>query len=95
MSRYDNFKFSVTIHSDDITVIESLSAFAWLCEPHNKRQIAIATENEWKRNEHQVSFYFSADGHRQTFIDEAKQLFQPSWKVTDQQDENPPRDSIQ
>ena len=94
MSRHENFKFSVTIHSDDFALVGPMSAFAWLCQPENKRPVAIATEEEWKRNEHQVSFYFTDDGYRQTFIDEAKRLFQPSWKVTGQQDQNPPQDSI-
>lgn len=95
MSQYPNFKFSVTVHTDDRELIGCLSALAHCCEPVNPRQIYIEGQigSGWERNEHQATFHFSNDQNRESFIDFAKKHYAHSLKIIEQKDNNPPGDS--
>jgi hypothetical protein len=95
MSRYQNLKFSVTVHTDDRELIGCLSALAHCCQPENPRQILIEGQarGNWERNGNQATFHFSSEANRETFIDTAKVVYTHSWRVDDQRDNDPPHDA--
>jgi hypothetical protein len=81
MSKHHLFKYSVTIHSDDLYLVASLRGLTWQCQESINRQIAVANtkEADWKRDGHQVTFRFTSESYRETFLQQAENLFPAGW----------------
>lgn len=86
MSQHKYFNYSITIHSDDLALITSMRALAWFCQNEINRQIAVAgaKEEDWDREGHKVTFFFTSEHNRTVFLDESKRLFRPEWKISSQ-----------
>ena len=95
MSRYRNFRFSITVQTDDRKLIGCLSAVAHVCQPENPRQIHIEGQKggNWERNGHHAIFHFSRAKHLQKFIITARKMYGDTWKIKDQKEDDPPYDS--
>ena len=93
MGQKDRFRFSVTVLSDDLPVIAAMCGLAWFCQPEICRQTAVfrTTEDDWKRDSHHVTFHYTSEGNRQSFITESKRSFLGSWEITNQKSNDPPR----
>jgi hypothetical protein len=94
MNQHQNFKFSVTVHTDDQSLVGNLSALAHISEPENPRQIYIEGQagGNWEKNGHQATFHFSNAENRHDFIEIAGKLYADTWKIKDQRDNDPPYD---
>jgi hypothetical protein len=44
----------------------------------------------WEINQHQVTFHFSSNEYRKSFIHEAKRLLPESWSMVSTKDNDPP-----
>jgi len=95
MRQNKKLRFSITVHTDDQTLISYLSVLAYVCQPKNKHPLQVEGEagGEWERNGHLAVFYFSNTDHREHFVELAKQLYSHAWKIIGQNDDDPPGDS--
>lgn len=87
-----NYKFSVTIRSKDLAVVNCLRALSAHCQRTGNSRIPWGgtTEVNWRRNEHCVTFRFDRPDYRAIFVQESKRLLpQDLWSVTTQSDNDP------
>ena len=96
MSQHIHFKFSITVHSDDLALIASMRGLAWFCQDEMNRQISVdgAKQEDWSRDNHEVKFYFTSKDNRQNFINVAINLFRQAWKIKNLSDDNPPTPQV-
>ena len=92
MGQHSGYKFSITIHSEDLAVVgclRSLSQFSQKSE-NNRIPWGGTKEPDWKRDGHSVTFRFTTPDYRSGFVAEAKRLLPISlWSVIAQSDNNP------
>ncbi len=87
-----DYKFSITIHSDDLTVVHCLRALADYSEKSKLKKIAWGNtgEKDWERDGRRVIFHFSNPSYRDRFVTEAKRVLRQNlWKIDDTKDDNP------
>lgn len=92
MSKHDNYKFSITIHSDNLAVVNCLRALSQYSQKTGNNRIPCSgTKNEdWKRDGHQVTFRFTSTEYRQGFVSEINQLLPSNlWGVVGESDNDP------
>lgn len=86
------YKYSVSIHSDDLAVVNCLRALSAYAQKNGNARIPWGgtKEIDWQGNAHIITFHFTTIGFRASFIAEAKRLL-PSilWSVTGQSDSDP------
>jgi hypothetical protein len=88
MGRREQFHFSITVQSDDLFVVSALRGLACQCQPQINRRIAVAgaSNDEWKRNQGEVTFYFTSTSNRAEFLKEATLLFATGWEKRSRDD---------
>jgi hypothetical protein len=93
MGKHYLFKFSVTIHSDDIYIVAALRGLAWQCQETVSRQISWAntSREDWKRDGNQVTFHFTSDSYRSQFLKQARLLLTSGWEEKKQSNDDPAR----
>ncbi len=86
MSQHEDYKYSVTIHSDDFPLVASIRGLAWFCQETGNKQIAWGgtKKHDWQRDGHHVTFHFNAENYRDYFVREATRLFTFGWSKTKQ-----------
>lgn len=85
-------KFSITMHSDDLAVINCLRALSKYSQKTGNNNIpwSRTTDRDWERNAHEVTFHFSDPTYREGFVSEVKRLLsQNLWKEVHRSDNNP------
>src|SRR5437016_4562810 len=90
-NQHDEYKYSVTIHTDDEALAVTMRALAWYCQASGNRQIAVAGTKlpDWKRQGHKISFYFDHPEYRQNFLEQAARMFRPVWEKAGTSNEIP------
>ena len=79
-----NFRYKITISTDDIAVVKCLCALSKLAQKTRDKQIACSLANlaNWERNDHQVTFRFTDNRYRSTFLSEATRLLPSTlWQI--------------
>jgi hypothetical protein len=96
MSQHDNYKYSVTIRSDNLPLVASFRGLAWFCQTTGNRGIAWGGtgESEWRRDGHQVTFYFDHAAYRTVFFEHAGKLFPAEWEKIGERDDDPAKPAI-
>jgi hypothetical protein len=91
MLGHDQYKYSVTIHSDDLPLVASLRGLAWFSQRTGNKQIAWGGTKgpEWEQNGHRVSFHFSHPNYRENFLKEAARLLPAGWEKVRESDTDP------
>ena len=94
MSEHLRFKFSVTIHSDDLAVVHCLRSLADFSQKGPRKMIAWGNtkEPDWTRDGHTVTFHFTSSRYRESFLHEVERLL-PSdlWTKVRRSDADPAR----
>ena len=88
------YKFSVTIHTDDLAVVECLRGLAKFSQKTGNNRISWSRTKvtEWERNGHCVTFRFSSPSYRHGFKSELTRLLPDNlWQIASESDSNPPR----
>jgi hypothetical protein len=88
------YKFSVTIHTDDLAVVECLRGLAKFSQKTGNNRIAWSRTKltDWERNGHCVTFRFSSPSYRHGFKSELTRLLPDNlWQIASESDSNPPR----
>jgi hypothetical protein len=76
--------FSITIQSDDFAFIVRLRGLALFCQSEIDETSAHSIEEDWKRDNHKVSFHFTSKTNRNNFIQVANGFSHPClWKIID------------
>ncbi|HEY7327883.1 MAG TPA: hypothetical protein VH592_09600 [Gemmataceae bacterium] len=91
-SEHAKYHFSVTVHTDDITILNCLRAITQVSQKKGDVRIPSGgtKKSDWERNNHQVTFRFTSETYRKIFKDEAKRvLLAGSWRVVRSSDDDP------
>jgi hypothetical protein len=88
MGQREHFHFSVTIQSDELFMVSALRGLARQCQPQINRQMAVAeaSNDKWKRDQGEVTFYFTSPSNRAEFLREATLLFATGWEKMSRDD---------
>lgn len=92
MSLHATYKFSVTIRSDDLAVVNCLRSLSEFSQKSGNNRIPWGgtKDADWKRDGRSVTFRFTTPEYRAGFLAEAKRLLPTSlWSVVSQSDNNP------
>jgi len=76
MTIHQDHKFSVTIHTDDLAVVNCLRALSKFSQKTGNNNIPWGgtKDKDWERDWHQVTFRFSSEEYRERFLSELKRL---------------------
>lgn len=91
MSHY-LYKFSVTLKSDDLAVVNCLRSLAQFSQQSGNNRIPWGgtKDQNWKKDGNKVTFRFTTVEYRSGFVSEAQRLLPAElWVVTAQNDNNP------
>ncbi len=92
MTTHAMYKYSVTVKTDDLAIAHCLRALAFYAQQTGKKMIAVGhtTEQDWRANEHEVTFHFSDPTYRERFAQEASRILPPrSWSIVRQNNADP------
>jgi hypothetical protein len=88
------YKFSVTIHSDDLAVVNCLRSLAQFSQQTGNNRIPWGgtKDQDWKRDRQRVTFHFSNAQYRSGFLIEVRRLLPATlWSVAHENDDDPAR----
>lgn len=94
MTTHADHKYSITIHSDDLAVINCVRALSKYSQKTGNNTLAYGNtkDRDWKKNGHEVTFHFSDPQFRDGFVSQLKRLLpQPLWSEVSRRDNDPAR----
>jgi len=94
MSEHSKYKYSVTIQSHDLAVVNCLRSLAQFSQKDGNNRIPWGgtKDTDWNRDGHSVTFRFTTPEYRVGFLTEAKRLLPTSlWSEIGRSDNNPAR----
>lgn len=92
MNRHAHYRFSVTIHTDLLSLLSSMRGLAQHCQIDGIKAIAWGgtKEPDWAGNSNRATFHFSRPLYRDTFVQEAEKLFSKAlWEIIAKSDSDP------
>lgn len=92
MNLHATYRFSITIHSDDLAVVNCLRALSQFSQRSGNNRIPWGgtKDADWNRDKHSVTFRFTTPEYRAGFLSEAKRLLPISlWSISAQSDNDP------
>ena len=95
MSDRKDYKFSITIHSDDLAVVNCLRALSQYSQKTGNNRIPWGgtKDTDWKQSDNTVTFRFSQPKYREGFIDELRRLLpRELWSEIRRSDNDPARE---
>lgn len=93
MIEREHYKFSVTIHTDDLAVVNCLRALSKYSQKTDNNRIPWGgtKDRDWKRDGHTVTFRFSRPLYREGFMEEINRLLPKGlWEEINRSDNDPP-----
>src|SRR5437667_11603879 len=91
MGQHADYKYSVTINSDDASLVAALRGLAWYSQRTGNKQIAWGgtKARDWEKSGHRVTFRFNSEIYRNEFLHDAARLFPDGWTEIDQSNNDP------
>jgi len=91
MSDHERFRFSVSCRTDDAAVLHCLRGLCHFAERDQRKNIAWGHtgEREWELNGGIVTFHFTGQDYRETFIREGSRLLPGLWKEVGRSNNDP------
>lgn len=82
------FRYRVTIRTDDLAVLCAIRGLVHCCQKEGPVNTAWGGtgEKEWRDANHQVTFKFSRQQYRGTFLKEAGRLLPSLWSKVSEHD---------
>jgi hypothetical protein len=76
MSEHEKYVYSITVHSEDLAVVNCLRALSQFSQKSGNNRIPWGgtKDSDWKRDNHQVVFHFSCPDYRNGFKAEVRRL---------------------
>jgi len=92
MGEHQNYKFSITIHTKDLAVVNCLRALSQFSQKTGNNRITWGNtkDSDWKAAGNRVTFRFTSPEYRVCYLYEIKRLL-PSelWKESGRSDNDP------
>lgn len=92
MTIHADHKFSITIFSDDLAVVNCLRSLSKFSQKTGNNNIPWGgtKDRDWERDGHEVTFPFSSQEYREGFVSVAERLLpRHLWREIDRSDNNP------
>ncbi|HFD32536.1 MAG TPA: hypothetical protein ENJ28_07545 [Gammaproteobacteria bacterium] len=92
MTTHADHKYSVTIHTDDLAVVNCLRALSKYSQRTGNNNIPWGgtKDKNWERDRHHVTFRFSTPEYREGFIAELNRLLPAElWQEVNRSDADP------
>ena len=92
MTTHADHKYSITIHTDDLAVVNCLRALSKYSQRTGNNNIPWGgtKDKNWERDGHNVTFRFSSPEYREGFIAELNRLLSTSlWQEVDRSNNDP------
>jgi len=92
MTTHKDHRFSITIQTDDLAVVNCLRSLSKFSQKTGNNNIPWGgtKDKNWERDNHQVTFRFSSNAYRNGFVDEINRLLPKSlWHETGRSDNDP------
>jgi hypothetical protein len=92
MVDHSDYKFSVTLHSNDLAVVNCLRSLADFSQKEGNKRIAWGgtKDTDWKRDRNRVTFRFTTSQYRDGFKEEVERLLpRDLWTITGTRDDDP------
>lgn len=92
MTTHADHRFSITIFSDDLAVVNCLRSLSKFSQKTGNNNIPWGgtKDRDWERNGHEVTFHFSSPEYREGFVSEVGRLLPwHLWREIDRSDNNP------
>ncbi|HUU41402.1 MAG TPA: hypothetical protein VMW42_10720 [Desulfatiglandales bacterium] len=92
MGQHKLYKFSVTIETNDLAVVNCLRALSQYSQKKGNNRITWGnTKNtDWEQNDHRITFRFTSPKYREGFLSEINRLLPNNlWSEHSRSDEDP------
>jgi len=91
MTTHSEYRYSITVHTDDLAVLHCLRAIAQFAQAEGNRSIPWGNTKEvhWQANSHEVSFRFTSDDYRASFRNTADRVLKGLWSEKSTNDNDP------
>lgn len=92
MSEHSRYKYSITIKSDDLAIVNCLRALSQYCQKMGNNRIPWGgtKDKDWDRDNYEVTFRFTSTEYREGFIEESDRLLPSNlWHEVGRSDSNP------
>ncbi len=90
MSHREDYHFSITVKIDDKPTLYCLRALAMYAQQRGNNRIPWrgTTDKKWRNNQNQVTFFFTQEDYRASFISEASRLISKElWEIVSERDD--------
>lgn len=94
MTERGDYRFSVTIHTDDLAVVNCLRSLSQYSQKTENNRIPWGgtKDRDWNKDGHMVTFRFSQPSYREGFIKEIERLLSRAlWVERKRNDNDPPK----
>ena len=94
MPERHDYRFSVTIHTNDLAVVNCLRALSQYSQKTDNNRIpwGRTKDRDWKQAGNAVTFRFSQPAYREGFIKEIERLLPRAlWSEQKRSDNDPPK----
>jgi hypothetical protein len=94
MGEHANYRFSITIASDDLAVVNCLRSLSQFSQKTGNNRICWGgtKDVDWQRAGNRVTFRFTTPEYRDGFLGEVRRLLPSSlWREVDRSDTDPAR----
>lgn len=92
MSLHDDYKYSITIYTADLAVVNCLRALSQFSQKTGNNRISWGNtkDSDWKRDLNKVTFRFTTPGYRESFLEEVQRLLPRTlWRESSRSDNDP------
>lgn len=92
MGEHSKYKFSVTIHTDDLAVVNCLRALSQYSQKTGNNRITWGNtkDADWQAANHKVTFRFTSPEYRDYYLSEIQRLLPPQlWQEVVRSDNDP------
>ena len=89
---HSDHRFSITVHTDDLAVVNCLRALSKYCQRTGNNNIPWGgtKDRDWETAKHEVKFRFSDPAYRDLFVGEVTRLLPRGlWSEVDRGDSDP------
>ena len=86
------YKFSITIKSDDLAVVNCLRSLSQFSQQSGNNRIPWGgtKDQDWKRDDHAITFRFTTPEYRSQFVAECQRLLPEAlWSVMRENNNDP------
>ncbi len=92
MGQHEMYRFSITIHTDDLAIVNCLRSLSQRSQKTGNNRITWGNtkDSDWAREHHRVTFRFTSPEYRDGFLGEINRLLPGHlWNESSRSDNDP------